>query len=197
MEQGDRSGTRTARVQVHNLFFALWPDDASRLRMAEAADWLRETRTSPSGRWIRPARYHLTLRYLGAFDAVPPEVVERASAVAGAVRSDAFDLELDRIGSFGNRRIPAWLGCSAVPAPLGQLCRALDEGLRESGWVLPSALPVPHVTILHDAAAPIEAILPRPIPWPVRDFVLIDSPLDPPLPYRILGRWPLRAAICG
>jgi 2'-5' RNA ligase len=47
------------------------------------------------------------------------------------------------------------------------------------------------VTILRDAERALHRHLPLPIAWQVDEFVLIDS--QPPEPYRVVGRWPLRS----
>ena len=61
----------------HNLFFALWPDDDVRARIASAARQLKKAH-APRGRWIEPHRYHLTLRYLGAHATVPDALLAAA-----------------------------------------------------------------------------------------------------------------------
>jgi 2'-5' RNA ligase len=178
--------------EVHNLFFALSPDETTRASIAAAADALRIER-APRGRWLKPPRYHLTLQFLGEHSLVSPDLVERACAAATAVQACTFEIVLDSVGSFGaNKSMPVWLGCSEVPDSLQQLHHDLGRSLIKHGCrSFGAANLVPHVTILRDAEQVLQQPLSAPIRWRVNAFVLIDSCIQPPAPYRILGRWPL------
>jgi RNA 2',3'-cyclic 3'-phosphodiesterase len=185
----DRSAA--SAQDVHNLFFALVPGDGVRACIAAAARELEQS-LAPRGRWLKPASYHLTLEFLGRHAPFPASLAERAMAAGDGVIAAPFELLLDRAGSFGARRIPAWIGCSIVPARLRALSDALAGALRMHG--VPAADParfVPHVTVLRDAEEPISVALPDPVAWPVGTFALIDSRIQPPAPYRVLREWPL------
>ena len=88
-----------SRSVVHNVFFGLMPDDATRGRMAETVDSLRTTH-DPQGRWLIPARYHMTLHFLGTFSELPEDRIEAAirAAERGLRAVPAFELVLDRAG---------------------------------------------------------------------------------------------------
>ncbi len=177
----------------HNLFFALWPDDDVRARIASVARQLKKAH-APRGRWIEPHRYHLTLRYLGAHASVPDALLAAAYAAGNAARAASFGLVLDTTGSFANRRIPWWLGCAAMPAGLDALWTGIEAGLRSNGVAIGEPAPrVAHVTILRDADRPLAPARIESIVWPVCEFVLIDSLLGPEPTYTILSRWPLAA----
>ncbi|GAA0708796.1 RNA 2',3'-cyclic phosphodiesterase [Dokdonella soli] len=191
MQQSNLPGFDPPAREVHNLFFALWPDESTRQRIAHAAAGLQREQ-NPYGRWIKPARYHLTLQFLGEHASLQPKLIDRASAAAAQVRAAPFDLVLDSIGSFVNARIPCWLGCSEVPTGLQILFDALSETLRSNGCRITRATRlVPHVTILRDADRQVHAHLESAVRWRVDEFVLIDSQIQPFMPHRILGRWPL------
>ena len=179
-----------ASRELHQLFFALWPDESTRSRFAAAAEWLREQ--GAQGRWIKPERYHLTLHFLGRHAAAGEERLARACAAAGQVSAGGFELGIDRAGSFALARIPAWLGCSVPPVGLQALVATLGEGLHAQGLRVEGEPFVPHVTVLRDAALPVRATLPKPVRWRVEEFVLVDSRIQPFAPYRIVGRWRLR-----
>lgn len=191
-QQANLFGT-TAPGHAHDrLFFALWPDDAIRARMQAAAQALKLAH-EPRGRWTSPARYHLTLQFLGDFEQLPPALAEDACAAAAAVGSSRFDLPLDIAGSFRNRSIPWWLGCSTMPAGLQQLWDRLGVQLARAGVrVASSPRLVPHVTVLRDAAGPLPDTAIDPVEWPVDSFALIHSRLGAHGGYRVLGQWPLR-----
>lgn len=181
-------GRRPAR---HNVFFALWPDEATRVRIAETVARLRGT--APRGRWIRPQRWHLTLRFMGAVEHPESAWLDALCAAAGRVAIPAFDLALERAGSFGTRRVPCWLGPRETPSELLTLRAALDAELVRAGHATDGdGRPfVPHLTFLSGAEVPFAAELAEPVRWCVAEFVLIDSAIEPPAPYRFLGRWPL------
>ena len=179
----------------HNLFFALWPDDDVRERIVSASHHLKK-RHAPRGRWIKPHRYHLTLRFLGEHSTLPDPLIAACRAAGDAVRTPPFSFSLDAAGSFPNRKIPWWLGCHAMPAALDALWDYLSRGLRANGIAIDEPAPrVAHVTIVRDADRPLAPERIAPIVWPVRDFVLVDSLLGAESSYTILRRWPLAAAM--
>jgi 2'-5' RNA ligase len=189
-QPADARDPRKARTAPpHRLFFALWPDDAVRGAIAQAASLLVATE---AGRATDPQRYHLTVAYLGDFQPLPETVLSAAMAAGASIHMDPFEVSLDRFGAFAGSHV-RWLGPGVIPAGL----LALHEGLMEA--LLSSRLPTrtesafaPHVTIRRRVRAPAPAPSPPVVRWPVHDFVLIDS--QPGMDYRIVARWPLRTA---
>ena len=169
---------------MHRLFFALWPDDALRRDIAEVAT----QRQGAGARAVRSDRYHMTLHFLGDCEALPATTCATLLAAADAIQAPGpFDVLLDRIGSFDAGRV-AWLGCSAVPAPLSQLHRQLCAAFADARiGSTPATGFVPHVTVGRGARRMIDGPI-APLRWRVADFVLIDSAGGE---YRRLGRWPL------
>jgi 2'-5' RNA ligase len=184
-----RDGRRPPRRERHNLFFALQPDAATRTALAAAA--ARLAKLAPRGRWIKPERYHLTLRYLGEYAAEPLAAIAAARALADGLRARRFQLLIDRAGSFGGRCAPCWLGCSRAPDELVRLAADLETRLHGAGWAPARASFVPHLTFLRGAEAPLAAAIEPPVAWPVHDFVLVASRISPPAPHQVVGRWPL------
>jgi 2'-5' RNA ligase len=183
---------RAAPSASHNLFFALWPDADVRAWIDAAARRLKSDH-APRGRWIKPHRYHLTLRYLGEHAELPGELVAAACAAGDSVRAPAFDFTLDIAASFANRKIPWWLGCTDTAPGLSTLWNEISSALRAHECRVPDdADPVAHVTILRDADRALSATPIAPIEWPVGEFVLIDSLLGPVSGYTVLRRWALR-----
>lgn len=175
----------------HNLFFALWPGDALRERIASAAARLRETH-APHGRWTSASRYHLTVIFLGRVSARSDPLVEAALAAGDSARAGAFDVTLDIAGNFPNRSIPWWLGSKSDVPGLLALRIVLLDALREADFSIREDAPhVAHVTILRDADRTLASTAIDPIAWPVRDFVLIASALGGGSGYEVLRRWPL------
>lgn len=174
----------------HRLFFALWPDAAVRRQIADATTRLAREQDA-RGRKIRDDRYHLTLQFLGDFDAVPESLVDAAIVAAGDVRGDAFELTLDRAGSFGGARV-GWLGPALVPSGLQMLWDDLGLALDRHDVPHPShagSAWTPHVTVLRGMRSPL-ALAIAPLRWKVRRFVLIRSHPGSP-GYAVLQQWKL------
>jgi len=175
---------------LHNLFFALQPGDRVRGEIDVAASQVRDEQPS-SGRWIKPHRYHLTLRYLGAHASLPEQLVAAARRCGDQVRVPSFTFALDTAGSFANHSIPWWIGCREMPATLGALWDAIAASLDAQGFRAPTGGRAAHVTILRDADRPLPSTPIVPIAWPVDEFVLIDSLLGPQASHTVLQRWRL------
>ncbi|MGH8453216.1 MAG: RNA 2',3'-cyclic phosphodiesterase [Nevskiales bacterium] len=178
-------------LEPKRLFFALWPDDTMRARVAELADALFKRR-GLSGHPSRQRLYHLTLNFLG--DAVPAPIEASAHKIAARIEAPPFILRLDKAGSFNNPQIPIWLGPSAPSAELKHLDQILRRTLK--------GLPVgptpgfkPHITIMRDANRRLRDEMVEPVEWSVGEFVLIHSFRDKgQFQYQVLERYPLRGA---
>ncbi len=177
------------RVEGQRLFFALWPDEELRLRLAELLE--SGGFRSAAGRAVAAENLHVTLRYLGAISPAQQECAER---VAAAIRAEGFSITLNRVGYWAGPRV-AWLGTDSIPAPLQRLVAELESGLQGCG-LPPETRPYrPHLTILRRARP---GGLPRhiePLPWRLEDFVLVRSIAVPGgVSYETVSRWPLGQA---
>ena len=191
MKPATRDGA-APQGEVHRLFFALWPDTTMRAQIAAATDVLQQY-PHQRGRWLKPHRYHLTLHFLGDFPRMPDALAARAHSIGTGATGSAFTLSLDRTGSFGNRSIPWWLGCSQTPAEMSDLWNQLATAMRHCEVAYEAKLPLtPHVTVLRDSDVTLPSMPIPPLIWQVDEFVLIHSCLGAQAQYRLLGRWPLR-----
>ncbi len=170
--------------QRERLFFALWPDDGVRTRLATAAETVRH------GRRVPTANLHLTLAFLGDCD---ERAREAAVRVAGTVVAPMFALTLTRCGTFRRSGV-AWLAPEVTPPALQTLVTGLHEELTDAGFGLDRRPFRPHVTVARKAA-PQRTRTITPIDWPVSEFCLVVSRLHPDgAHYERLHRWPLAAA---
>lgn len=171
------------------LFFALWPPEAVRGEISTVADNLIKQR-GLTGHKSRRRRYHLTLFFLG--DKVTADIEVAAHKAAARIRAPSFSLRLDQAGSFNNREIPVWLGCSDIPAEL----RFLDQALRRQLKGLTCERQprfAPHVTILRNATTRLPLTAVTPVDWAIQEFVLIHSSIsDHSVEYTVLQRYPLK-----
>ena len=152
------------------LFFALWPDDGVRARLAR---WSRELRAVCGGRAVRPENLHVTLAFLGSVEDGRIEEVERA---AGEVAPRAVSLVLDQPGYWKHNRI-VWAGASAAPPELEELVLELRNALARSRIGFDSKPFASHVTLLREAREPRAMPELEPIRWEVDGFALLRSQL--------------------
>ncbi len=182
----DREGLNdTARV-----FFALWPDERVRHALDQAAAQLHKLL---GGRRSRAETLHLTLVFVGT---VPRERLPDLQASVAGLRVPAFDLVFDQAECWRHNRI-AHLAATQPPETLMLLVEGLEGSLRQAGIRYDLRPYRAHVTLVRNAdcrkegpAGQHPAV--RPICWPARDFVLMESVLRPEgAQYVELARYPL------
>jgi RNA 2',3'-cyclic 3'-phosphodiesterase len=122
-----RPSPAPAAPDTLRLFFALWPDDATRDALNRAGKWLHQ---HWGGRRMRADTLHITLAFLGS---TPAEQLDALTACADAVQADAFELILDQAGYWRHNRI-GWLGASQTPPQHVELVGALNAALRAAGF---------------------------------------------------------------
>ena len=160
---------------THRLFFALLPDDAVARRIEAAAAAVAAGQPLHA-RMVRPARYHLTLHFLGDHPMLREDVARAAMAAAGQVRAEPFELVLDTASAFHGREPPCVLRCTESPAGLQALWQDLRLALARaglSGHLSPQF--TPHVTYAYAHGAPPPAVPIEPIAWRVDSFALLHS----------------------
>jgi len=167
------------------LFFALWPGDEVRQRLAAIASKSLKRR----GRRIPAENLHLTLAFLGP---VSSEVRRCAEDVADGVAAAPFTLEFTHLGFFPRPRV-VWSGCDQTPEALTSLVDTLRRGLRGCG-ITPEVRPYrAHLTLARKASVEPGFGGPHaPIHWPVDAFHLLESKtLSSGAQYNILRSWTL------
>ncbi|WP_115559768.1 2'-5' RNA ligase family protein [Xanthomonas arboricola] len=89
---------------TERLFFAVMADAATAGLAAGIAEGLLQS-GQVDGKPLGRERLHVTLHHLGDYaGGLPPSLVSRASQAAERVAMEAFDVEFDRVGTFGGRR---------------------------------------------------------------------------------------------
>ncbi|WJW74737.1 RNA 2',3'-cyclic phosphodiesterase [Thiohalobacter sp. IOR34] len=177
--------TEPAGPPRQRLFFALWPDAATRSALARVARAVARG----NGRPVAADNLHLTLAFIGPVDAEQRDCLRRAAAGVGG---SAFRLRLDQYGYWQRPRI-AWLGAGEVPEALSSLVRRLNEALATECGHQPDPRPFAvHVTLARKARrrrVPEEVV---PIDWAVDRFCLVESrSTDNGVRYELLECWPL------
>ena len=140
------------------LFVAIDLDDAARDYVAGAIDRLRaaglETRFTPKDKW------HATLAFLG------PVADDARTRVLSAVHDAAerchpFELVLDAVGAFPERRRPrvVWVGSSTAQPAFAACASEVRDALSAAGFAFEGDA-VPHVTVcrLKRSATPLPEV---------------------------------------
>ena len=175
-------------MKNRRLFFALWPTDEVRARLAAAAQAYASL-----GRVIAARNLHVTAVFLGA---VVAERVERVRETAQSVQKMTFGgkfmLHLER-SEFWRRSSLICLTAERAPPELLSIVDGLRAGLRERGFELRDHDTFrPHVTLVRDVARGPAAAGVAPVQWPVESFALVESQVGQRgSEYTVLDRWSL------
>jgi len=110
----------------------------------------RATTQKVAMRWLAPAAYHITLRYLGWTRREMVSPVEQAMQRAVAqVRPGALRFRCERLGAFAStaRATVVWAGVEDTGAALAALAAALEREVVPLGFQAEKRAFHPHVTI--------------------------------------------------
>lgn len=174
------------------LFFAIFPDDAARLQIANAVDALQAQ--FPQARWVSPQRQHLTLHYLGDSPQRDEAAIARALQLIQGWRCAPFAITLGHLRALGHPRRPELtLAASGVPQGLAEGWselhrRVLAAGFRDEG----ERGFLPHLTLAYTPPSPVLPAAPGNVLLRASEYRLILS-VTGQAEYETLGRWPLLA----
>ncbi|MGY1733057.1 RNA 2',3'-cyclic phosphodiesterase [Geodermatophilus sp. SYSU D01045] len=176
------------------LFVAVTPPPPARDSLAAAVAPLREAPGAP--RWGDPARWHLTLLFLGA---VPPALLEQLTAAVGSAVAGTPPtvLRLAGAGRFGSARRPQvfWAGLDGDVAVVTALAGRLARAARGLGLPVEDRPFRPHLTLGRwHPRRPADGDLParlagyRGPEWALAEVTLVRSTGGR---HEVLGTWPV------
>ena len=150
------------------LFFALWPDAATRSALAALQHGLG---VQAGGRLVAPENLHLTMAFLGM---QPARLLPAITGVLERIAVPEMTLLVDTYGYFPRARM-AWAGLSAPPRALMALQAELIGALRQCGigHDMESVFR-PHITLMRNAAAGGLGMV-QPICWEAPCLALVQS----------------------
>jgi 2'-5' RNA ligase len=184
--QGALPGFDAEPEPTDSLFLALLPDAGARGQLAGLAQQLRGEHDL-RGAALAPERFHVTLRSLGSYAGLPPQLVEQARQAGAALVQPAFRVEFDRVMSFSRALV---LRGGAGLAGLARFEQALDLALVQSGLGRYARPYTPHLTLLYEGGAKVAERPVLPVGWMATEFVLLHS-LVGQTRHIVLERWPL------
>lgn len=146
------------------VFFALWPDDATRAA-------LLALQASMRGRVIPYDNLHMTLAFLGQ---QPVSLLPVLKDILTHLPPLASKLVLDRLGYFTRKKI-AWIGSHKVPDALPDLQRELVQAIVQSGidYRIEQSFKA-HITLARDAELPPDITF-TPVEWHASQIALVQS----------------------
>lgn len=183
------SDTRNAaaREAPLRMFFAAWPDDATRETVATLA---RDVAIQTGGKPPPPANIHLTLAFVG--DVAPVHLAAlREIGAAVAQAATPLALVLDRTGGFRDGGV-VWLGTKETPTELERMVEHLRDALAAAGFPVDDRGFRVHVTLARRARKRVRAATVAAIVWHVERMTLTASDLGSDgSRYRNVAVWPL------
>jgi len=184
---------------TRRLFFALWPDEATRAMVAHAT---RKAVRSCGGRPVATHNLHATLLFLGSV--AQSRVAELMAIAARAAVDVARNVAVDSASSgFSFDRVAFWKKAHVLVATTGStggagdvVAGALVEVLQREtigAGFAPDLKPFrPHVTLARKVAFLKTELTMQPVRWPFTDFALVESRTDPDGPvYTVLESYRL------
>ncbi len=176
-----------AKPLKRRLFFALWPDDATRVRLGE----LQRALPPSGGRDMSVDNLHITLFFLGDCD---ESLLPCLEEVGRTLKGEAFELIFDEVGVFDRARV-LWAGVRRPPDALLSLQETLAGRLVERCGQIRDHRPfAPHLTLRRNTRQscswPTTIV---PIRWRVDAVALVESINDDhSVRYQPLCQWPLK-----
>ena len=169
---------------MKRLFFALWPDDRIRARLAQQAGLIYVN----TGRRVPPENLHITLVFLGN---VEQQDIPGLAKAVDELSIPGFPLQIDH-GGWWKRAKVAWLAPACTPEPLLELVRQLNHQARLAGLPIDGRDYSPHLTIARKLTRPVKPCTFEPIHWDVRQFCLVESVThEKGAKYQVLQSWAL------
>lgn len=98
----------------------------------------------PGARWVEPENYHVTLRFIGDVD---DAAAREVASVLSQVRRPEFELRLDGLHSFGNRKPRAVVALTPTLPALMDLQAEHERLMQRVGLEPEGRRYTPHVTL--------------------------------------------------
>lgn len=164
-------------------FFALWPDDDTREKIA---DITRQLPQNDNEKMTIPPNLHLTLSFLGS---VSEDFIRRAASSAKTIKSSPIKLDIDGMSDFshGIRYLTIKDKENSLKTLQANLNRILiGEGFRPERRAF-----VPHITIVRRLKETTPPPSIKPIAWAANRFYLVRTHPDRDRKYEIIKTFKL------
>lgn len=171
-------------MESSRLFFALWPDESTRAKVAGLAERFHG---DYGGKQVMPESLHMTLAFLG--ETLNSRLLE-LEAIGNRINIPAFTVTLDYAGAW--RGGIFWLAPSESPPALMDLVSLLRNELKAEKFSFDDKCFTPHMTLLRGAENATRSITFTPISFIAEDFALVRTvPRKRGVRHEIIARFPL------
>lgn len=163
------------------LFYAIWPDDYTREKLASVS------RNLDVGKVIPPENLHITLLFLGHVQDEP-----KMAMLSGTdtIKCQKFWLKLSRFGCFRRSGV-FWMAPDNIPGELINLVNKLSKLAVMNKIIVEDRPYRPHVTLARKIKTRIH-LKSQDFAMHVSKFSLVESKTLPQgAKYRVLKTWPL------
>ncbi|MDD2759025.1 MAG: RNA 2',3'-cyclic phosphodiesterase [Methylomonas sp.] len=165
---------------MKRLFFALWPDEATRQQCRKIQRAVRGY-----GRPVSPNNLHLTLVFLGNVD---QERLIAMTKAAADIDAQPITLVFDHL-LYWKRPAVVCLGVESIAPTVSLLVSQLTQAAVRNEIPVDSRPYQPHVTLLRKANT-LPAIQIEPLEWRADAFCLVESCSMPTgVEYRVIAHW--------
>jgi RNA 2',3'-cyclic 3'-phosphodiesterase len=163
------------------LFYAIWPDDHSREKLASISRNLNAGKVTP------PENLHITLLFLGD---IQDELKMAMLSGTDSIKCPKFALKLSQFGYFKRSGV-FWLAPDNIPEELITLVNNLSELAVMNNIAVEDQPYLPHVTLARKIKTKIH-LESQDFAMHVSKFILVESKTLPQgAKYRVLKTWPL------
>ena len=164
------------------LFFALWPDDQTRGKLAS----LNKSIEAKGFRPVQPQNVHVTLVFLGNVDVASELLIKHS--VTG-ISAKPLVLTFDQLSYWSKPKVLC-LTCSHPPDELEMLVTALNTEVASCDLQTDTRPYKPHITLARHAQY-LPDITFESIVWRAESFCLVESCSDPDgVCYKVRQQWP-------
>lgn len=165
------------------LFFALWPDNETRLALTR----LGQSIPAKNLKWVQPHNLHVTLAFLGHVDAAAELSITQSAA---NITAQPFVLTFDSLSYWSKPRILCLTCLQPAPEKAVTLASALVAAAANCGLQIDSRPYTPHITLARHARY-LPNIKIEPIAWRAESFCLVKSCSGPDgVCYKVIRQWP-------
>lgn len=171
------------------MFFALWPDDATRQDLME----LCQSISIKEIKWMRPQNFHVTLVFLGNIDTTAELLIKKSAA---AISAESFVVTFDRLTYWSKPKVLCLTSRQQPPGELGMLVEMLGLAVESCGLQIDTKPYTPHITLARHCNAFAEQDC-EPIVWRAKSFCLVGSCCESGgVFYKVIQQWPFQAGPC-
>ena len=169
-------------ADLSRLFFALWPDDQTRLNLVSLSQSIETQGFRP----VHPLNIHVTLVFLGQVDAASELSIKHS---VPAISAKPFDLTFDQLSYWSKPKVLC-LTCSHTPDEVQSLVAELNREAESCGLQTETRPYQPHITLARHARY-LPNLNIEPVVWRVESFCLVESCSEPGgVCYQVRQQWP-------